>query len=321
MKCLSFLLLIVFVNSALAEKFKFVAIGDVPYIEPTGAQMFQKLIQQINSLKPDFVLHVGDIKGGNQNCSDDYYVNIAKLFNEFESPLLYTPGDNEWTDCHRPTAGSWNSLERLSYLRKTFFAKPESFGKSKLKLESQSQNKKFAKFVENYFVNYKMGLVASLHVVGSNNNLNKGNEEATKEYLERQLANLAWLDEVFMRAQKAKFFILFFHAETGWGKKDSKFEGYKSIHDKIVECSEKSKTPTLIIHGDDHKFKIDHPIHYVDNKTGLYGQRAQLMRLQVYGFPDVRAVEVQVDTMSEQPFSFYSHPGIPWLYKKDVLNN
>ena len=45
---------------------------------------------------------------------------IREQFDRFEMPLLYTPGDNEWTDCHRPAAGTYNPLERLDAVREAF---------------------------------------------------------------------------------------------------------------------------------------------------------------------------------------------------------
>src|SRR5690606_35598316 len=42
--------------------------------------------------------------------------------------LVYTPGDNEWTDCHRSRAGGFDPLERLAALRSLFFARGEALG-------------------------------------------------------------------------------------------------------------------------------------------------------------------------------------------------
>ena len=38
----------------------------------------------------------------------------ASEFNNFEAPFIYTPGDNEWTDCHRENNGSFDPIERLT---------------------------------------------------------------------------------------------------------------------------------------------------------------------------------------------------------------
>ena len=39
------------------------------------------------------------------------------LFNQFARPLIFVPGDNEWTDCHRANNGGYDPLERLAFLR------------------------------------------------------------------------------------------------------------------------------------------------------------------------------------------------------------
>ena len=84
----------------------FAVIGDVPYGADQVAA-FPGWIQQINA-DPAVrsVVHVGDIKNGSSVCSDDYFHLIRSDFDTFEDPLVYTPGDNEWTDCHRANNGA-----------------------------------------------------------------------------------------------------------------------------------------------------------------------------------------------------------------------
>ena len=50
------------------------------------------------------VIHVGDIHSGKQACTSDYDTDVAALWTAFQKPLVYTPGDNEWTDCHKATS-------------------------------------------------------------------------------------------------------------------------------------------------------------------------------------------------------------------------
>ena len=38
--------------------------------------------------------------------------------------VVLTPGDNEWTDCHRVAAGEYQPLERLAKLREVFYPVP-----------------------------------------------------------------------------------------------------------------------------------------------------------------------------------------------------
>ncbi|MCB0355894.1 MAG: metallophosphoesterase, partial [Bdellovibrionales bacterium] len=229
---IKFILLFTFLFSInlFAHSFNFIAIGDAPYTETGGIDMFKKLVEQINARNPDFTIHVGDIKGGNEKCTDERILKVKKLFDQFNHPLLYTPGDNEWTDCFRASSGSMNPIERLSRIRSLFFTKAESFGQKKLQYVSQATEAKFKKFRENYYFPYKGGLVASVHIVGSNNNLRNEDEEAVKEFHERQVANLAWLDKIFNASKNLKFLILFFHAEIGWGSTKDKFKGYQAVY-------------------------------------------------------------------------------------------
>src|ERR687893_26997 len=98
-------------------------IGDAPYGPATGtgnnrvqvypSAPYERMIAHINAAKkPEFVIHVGDIKEGNSRCDDNVYTVNREYFNTFEMPAIFVPGDNEWTDCHRPTNGSYDPIER-----------------------------------------------------------------------------------------------------------------------------------------------------------------------------------------------------------------
>ena len=64
-----------------------------------------------------FVIHVGDIKSGDSDCSDNALKDILDAFQTSAHPLIYVPGDNDWTDCHRKSNVSHDPLERLDRLR------------------------------------------------------------------------------------------------------------------------------------------------------------------------------------------------------------
>jgi hypothetical protein len=59
-------------------------------------------------------------------------VKLLVQFNALPHPLIYTPGDNEWTDCHegRNVAGL-DPLERLAKLRTVFFQGERSLGQKR----------------------------------------------------------------------------------------------------------------------------------------------------------------------------------------------
>ena len=93
---------------------------------------------------------------------------IRAEFDRFEDPLVYTPGDNEWTDCHRANNGGYNPLERLAKVRQMFFPKPgQTLGQKSVGVQSQVDQG----FPEN--VRYSRAGVAfgAPHIVGSNNGL------------------------------------------------------------------------------------------------------------------------------------------------------
>src|SRR5262245_47721046 len=122
--------------SAQSNSFDFAVIGDMPYSPVTGTDpnivqvypspTYNRVIANINeskdlngNLKVQFVVHIGDIKAGNTRCDDNVYSENLSLFNTFQMPVIYTPGDNEWTDCHRVNNGGFDPLGRLSLLRST----------------------------------------------------------------------------------------------------------------------------------------------------------------------------------------------------------
>jgi len=75
------------------------------------------LIDSVNNSKPRVsrVMHVGDIHSGSMPCTSagilptlstanpGWNQNVFHAFQAFEAPVVYTPGDNEWTDCQKPS--------------------------------------------------------------------------------------------------------------------------------------------------------------------------------------------------------------------------
>src|ERR1041385_5155581 len=80
------------------RKFTFALWGDTPYSDGEVAKL-PALVADINAARVDFSVFDGDIKSGSSQCTDDKYTGAIELFNTFRSPMVYVPGDNEWTDC------------------------------------------------------------------------------------------------------------------------------------------------------------------------------------------------------------------------------
>src|SRR5262245_59099930 len=85
----------------------YAVIGDTPYGQPQ-IENFTNDLAEINAApNVSLVMHLGAIKNGSTVCSTEYFEQIRADFDLFEDPLAYTPGDNEWTDCHRANNGAY----------------------------------------------------------------------------------------------------------------------------------------------------------------------------------------------------------------------
>lgn len=297
------LLLAVTTQTAVAERFSFAAIGDVPYREAHFPHV-ERLIARINAFQPAFTVHVGDIKNGTSPCDDGVYERMRGLFDRFDGPLVYTPGDNEWTDCHRTTQPGHpghDPLERLQHLRGIFFPGPGSLGRNPMPLQRQSAEPRFAKYVENAHWQRSGVHFATLHVVGSNNNLQR-NQAAVNEYIERNTANLAWINATFDRAgaAQARAVVLVLQADPWWelDAREDQRSGFtdtiRLLKDRIIRFGK----PVLLVHGDKHRFIIDKPLF--QNRQLIYNAT----RVMVFGDGEVQGLVVTVDPDDTDVFSF-----------------
>ncbi len=300
------LVLVTAVGTAWAQRFEFVALGDLPYGSDSQAGApYRALIGAINREKPAFSVHVGDIKSGGSVCSNEEFVRQRAHFDLFDGAVMYTPGDNEWTDCHRASNGSYEPVERLQALRRLFFSPGRSLGQRPLKVENQSSlMPSHGSYIENQRWMHQGVLFVTLHVVGSNNNLDPSRSATVAEYEARDRANLAWLQDAFAlaRAQGARALVVAMQADPLGPLNVSGVVGPSSGFAQIVgrtllPLSREAPFPVLLIHGDSHTFRFDRPFMLQGHPL------PQLMRLQVPGDRDVRAVAVQVDLDQPMPFS------------------
>src|SRR5918995_1690668 len=90
--------------------------GDVPYSEEQVTSGVPNLVADMNRQRLAFSVHNGDIKAGSSPLDEAVYQQFEAYLNALRAPALYTPGDNEWTDCDRPAAGGYDSEERLQHI-------------------------------------------------------------------------------------------------------------------------------------------------------------------------------------------------------------
>lgn len=285
-----------------AKEFSFTAIGDQPYF---SNEAFRELIVQINQHPSSrFTIHVGDIKNGSSLCSDETFFEVRKLFDGFEKPLIYTPGDNEWTDCHRASNGSYQQLERLAKVRSLFFKEGVSLGQQTLRVENQSKlMPNYRSYIENARWPDQDVLFVTVHQVGSNNNLDHQVPGAIAEYQARNAANMAWLKDSFQVAKHKKYAAIVIAMQSDiFDPRVPEESGFKDFIQTISQLASSFKKPVLLIQGDSHQYVVDQPIKHPAGHT-----QENVLRLVVPGANLVEAVEVKVDTNKKTAQEVFSY--------------
>jgi hypothetical protein len=300
-------------------QFTFGLWGDMPYARNGDGPKIPALIRSINASDIAFSLNHGDIKDGSSKCTDDVFDAAKAMFNSIRQPVVYVPGDNEWTDCHRLNNGGYDNLERLDYLRTTMFARPESFGQNKLRLEQQGTPG--GKFSENSRFAHEGILFVGLNVPGSNNNkvLDEKDchnrsarqpvhcEKDNVEYVERDRANIDWLAQAFAiaRQQSLSGIVLVIQADPGFDLPETEeiderrapsVSGYTAFLDAVARETQAFAGQVLFVHGDTHYFKIDKPLL---NPSKMI---KNFTRLQTFGSPHIHWIKVTVDRTRSELF-------------------
>ena len=283
-------------NAAGTGAFSFALIGDTPY-GAEGELKFPNVIADINADRTlAFVAHDGDIKNGSSVCSDEMFANRLELFNSFAHPLIYIPGDNEWTDCHRANNGAYDPIERLAYLRSMFFPTNESLGLPTLTLERQS-----ADYPENVRWVVKNVMFAGLHVVGSNNNLGR-DAAADLEYAARNAATLAWLRSTFAvaSAQGHQAVMLVIQANPDFEAPPAQRTGFNDFIAALEAETLGFGRPVVLVHGDSHYFRIDKPLLATSTRRRI----GNFTRVETFGANDNHWLRVSVNPTNPNVFVF-----------------
>jgi hypothetical protein len=289
------LLALPFAANAQDSGFRFLATGDLPYSQDQDAA-YRRLLKQSEGEDFSFLMHVGDFKAQSMPCSDAEFGKIRDLFRSYPKPVVYTPGDNEWTDCHGLGA---DPVERLGKLRELFFKDKTTLRLEQLNVEPQSRDSKFARFVENYRFTKSGVLFIVAHVVGSGNNHRAGHAPSMEEFRKRNTANLAFLKESFAEAlsKDVPGVAVVIHANPGFEQGTA--EGFKDFLAAMRGFLSKYSKPVVCIHGDSHYYRIDKPFKDESGKTFLH-----FTRMEVFGSPNVAGVVVSVDPGDPQVFSY-----------------
>jgi len=282
-----------------ARPLDLIAVGDTPY-HPNKNADFEALFEVIGTTPRDVIIHVGDIKRGGTPCTDLILKGQRAFLEMVAGALVLTPGDNEWTDCHLDYTGGYDPRERLSLVRKLFYPDNRSLGAQPLVLEQQSAlDGQFSDFVENARWRQNGVRFVTAHVVGSNNGLNRSDPVAVLEYEARNTASTNWIREGFALAgaEHAYAVVLAIHADIF--KRDVSEDGFRDTHAAITEGASAFGGPVLVMHGDGHEYTLDKPFRGADGQS-----LENVVRLEVPGAADVRAVRVRIDPDAAQTFTF-----------------
>lgn len=295
--------------AASAKPVSFGLFGDTPYTRWERAQL-PDMMAEMDGEDLAFVVHDGDIKDGGSVCSDEVLRDMLGVFQASRHPLIYVPGDNEWTDCHRKSNGSYDPVERLDKLRALFFASDKSLGQKTLTLKRQSRDPAFARYREN--VRWEAGgaLFVGLNVPGSQNNFHGSTRSGgpVPEFTQRSAANRVWLAQAFAhaRAKKLAGVLIVIQGNPGFEALSAgkTWPGYRDFLNQLRDETVAFGKPVVLVHGDSHWQKIDQPL------LDAAGQELvkNFTRVETFGFPFMGWVKATVDAADPQVFQFSPRP-------------
>ena len=242
----------------------FSLLGDVPYSQP-HANLLDAMIDDINKAQPAFVVHLGDITGGNGPCTDEWLEARQRQFGRFKAPFVLMIGDNEWTDCHRT---GFDPLERLAKVRRLFHSKDPAL---------PGFTRQSAAYPEHVRWTHDHTLFVGLNVPGSNNNLGR-TPEMDAEYATRMKAVHAWLNEAvaLARSPEIETLVVMMQANPLFeGRRSSLPDGYAGLRAVLAKIAATLGKPLVVAHGDTHRFRVDNPVASAPN----------LVRIEVDGWP------------------------------------
>jgi hypothetical protein len=297
---------------ALAQAFSFAAFGDIPYTH-LQQDIMREMIRKMGDEPLAFVMHVGDIKAGSSPCDNAVYAARKADFMASRHALIFIPGDNDWSDCNRRAAGSYNPYERLAYLRQVFYADGKSLGQRPIALNRQ------ANFPENQAWRHNGVQFITLNLPGPNNMWLTNSAAAralspdNAEFKARNAANLAWLAQHFPKPGQAAGVVVAFQANPDFERarratlasrqnqqitfSDGRVDGFADIRAALVSHSQAFAGPVLVVHGDTHQYRVDQPV-----KDDKGEPLANVTRLEVHGSPFTGWARVRFDASATPAF-------------------
>jgi hypothetical protein len=309
------------------------------------------LVNSVNTDKRvDWVFHVGDLHSGSMPCTSagilppilksnpGWNQSVFFQFQQFNAPVIYTPGDNEWSDCQKTKQfASGAPLNELASVRSLFFARPgRTLGLADKQVWSQAKyfDPDFpadAQFVENVMWQDRRVLFATFNIPGGSNNDNFdsapwangfGNEAAQRqEEAQRNAADIRWLETTFATAEhapRAKAVVIAVQADM-WdpaalpSAAGAGLDHYTAFVKRLADLAVHFGGPVLLVNGDTHLYFSDKPLANPASATGVIHHTQavpNLTRIVVQGSTSAPSewLRLTIDTRKFQPFSWTNVP-------------
>jgi Calcineurin-like phosphoesterase len=281
--------------------------GDAPYgTSPTDTAEFDQTPQFIASVNADpdvsLVMHVGDIHSGSQYCTEAYDRSIFDLWKSFSDPMVYTPGDNEWTDCHKvkegggaynPSTGQidyvvdangnkvdyagGDPLANLALVRRIFFPHPGvTLGVHRRAVLSQGVLE-HDRFVENVIWTQGGFVFVTVNLPGGSNNdtapwygAPAESPAQQEEVASRTAADLRWLDTAFSIARRTHAAGVVIGTQADMWDPTATLDQYEPFVHRIASLSTSFGRSVLLINGDSHVYLSDNPLSPSDPLSSLH---------------------------------------------------
>lgn len=239
----------------------FLVMADMPYTpidEINLAKPNGKLAKAVATTPHGFLMHLGDMKSGSLACTNELLTSNKQLLTSLSSqPFIYTPGDNEWTDCDRATLNPrFDELERLNYVKGLLY--DEAYVKKAKQLEGFTQQ---ADMLENARWQFDGIEFRTLHIPGTFNGrsqiLKTDKHVALDAADTRDKLNVNWLNQALVN-QSAKAYVFGFQADIYRSTKKqpcadlrrSDCDAFKVYRDAINDFAKRTDKPVLVMHGD-----------------------------------------------------------------------
>ncbi|MDP9261295.1 MAG: hypothetical protein M3O89_04925, partial [Actinomycetota bacterium] len=290
--------------------------GDMPY-NAQGKADYPYLLRDLNASKISFSMFDGDLKaGGDGPCSDSLYTTAIAGFNSLERPLVWVPGDNDWTDCwgrYGPaTAPFSDPIERLNHERQLFTSTSQSLGQKTLTLTRESsEGGAYSLYSENVRWTYGPVVYLGLNVQGSNDNYPYHDTDPSPrtdaeiqrqrdEEIARKAADLHWLDEGFAYAKQvhAKGVLIVWQADPNFNNEQHLTNPHDGDAFPDYVHALRSETvafpgQVVLVHGDSHYFKVDKPLTLPSGKV-----LGNFTRVETFGAASTDWVQATIDPKS-----------------------